>query len=196
MQNLPSYSRLQQVLSRQGYAFFDTGDYNVNLIGIRSAYRRAGRFDDQLCVAFRQAGNPIVFTFKITTDPGIEYLESPLVPAGAAILKPGQYRSMWQIGMHKSAYQALVQRGKCTVYRDKNKDDVLDDGPTEESGYFGINLHYAREAGITPEVGRWSAGCQVMADAEEYHLLMALVNAAALRYGINFTYTLLLDSQL
>lgn len=193
---VPSYASVRAALERQGYAFFDQGDYNLNLIGVRAASRRPGPFDDRLLVAFRQAGQPTVFAMALTTDPGASYLRAPINADGAAILKPGQYRGMWEIGLHRSKYTALVQRGVCTVYRDTNRDDTLDDGPSEQTGYFGINLHHARDVGITTDVGNWSAGCQVLADHEEFDLVMALAELAAVRYGKSFTYTLIQEAQL
>lgn len=191
-----SYTRLHDALDRAGYVFFDSGDYNLNLIGVRAPSRRPGLFDDRLLVAFRQAGQPIVFSMALTTDPGASYLSTPINSDGAAILKPGQYRGMWEIGLHRSKYSALVQRGVCTVYRDTNRDDTLDDGPSEQTGHFGINLHHARDVGITTDVGNWSAGCQVLADHEEFDLVMALAELAAVRYGKSFTYTLIEEAQL
>jgi hypothetical protein len=129
----------------------------------------------------------------MTADPGLTYLQRPIATLGTAILKPGQYRGMWQMGMHQSRYRALVQRGPCTVIRDNNRDGLLDDGPVEETGYFGINLHHARDRGVTTDVANWSAGCQVLADREEFDLVMSLCALGAARHGNTFTYTLLAE---
>jgi hypothetical protein len=188
-----TYTQLAAMVSGLGYAWFDSGDYNLNLVGVRGKSREPGKFDDRLHVAFRQCNQPVVLTFAVTTDPGEPHMRKPINPLGAAILKPGQYRRMWQIGMHQSRYRALVQRGVCTVFRDNNRDAVLDDGPVQETGYFGINLHHARDKGATVSVDAWSAGCQVMADHEEFQLVMSLCALASQRYGNSFTYTLLED---
>ena len=192
----PTYQQLRAAIERAGYAFFDRGDYNLNLVGVRAGSRQAGSFDDHIAVAFRQAGVPVVLWLQATTDPGRDYLHSPINANGAAILKPGQYRSLWQIGLHRSRYSALVQRGPCTVWRDANRDAQLDDGPTEETGYFGINLHHARAQGATESPDEWSAGCQVLRDAEEFRLVMALAELAAARHSNSFTYTLIREGDM
>lgn len=192
----PSYQQLRAAIERAGHAFFDRGDYNLNLVGIRAASRDAGAFDDLLVVAFRQRGQEMLLGFGCTTDPGRGYLADPVNAAGTAILKPGQYRGMWQIGLHRSRYSALVQRGPCTVWRDANRDARLDDGPAEETGYFGINLHHARPKGETESPDDWSAGCQVLRDADEFRLVMALAELAAARHGNSFTYTLMREEDM
>ena len=50
------YDALKSALSKLGYSFFDNGDYNLNIIGIRSGARQAGLFDDVLCCAYREKG--------------------------------------------------------------------------------------------------------------------------------------------
>ena len=76
----------------------------------------------------------------------------------AAIVCDRQYKGLWQIGMHRGKYRALVQRGIIAVYRDDNKDKVIDRDPsTIMEGYFGINGHHAGEESTV--VGKWSAGC-------------------------------------
>ena len=197
MIELPTWDALRAAIERKGYRWFDGGsDYNLNLIGIRAASRAAGAFDDLLAVAYRQHGQPIVHGFACTTDPGRDYLRDPINAKGAAILALGQHRSLWQIGLHRSRYAALVQRGECTVYRDNDRDDTLDDGLATDTGYFGINLHHARDKGITESPDAWSAGCQVLRDADEFRLVMALAHIAAERYGNAFTYTLIRESDL
>lgn len=191
MIRIPEWHQLRAAVERKGYRWFEGGDFNLNLIGVRDETREAGAFDDLLLVAFRQHGNPVLLAFPFTTDPGRGYLRDPINPAGCAILKPGQYRNLWQVGMHRSKYSALVQRGPATVYRDANRDDRLDDGPAEETGYFGINLHHARADGVTESPDEWSAGCQVLASADAFRLVMALAELAAEAWGNNFTYTLL-----
>ena len=108
---------------------------------------------------------------------------------GCAILKAGQYRGAYQIGLHKGKYEALVQRGgKVTVYRDNNKDDTLD-RVTEDSGYFGINIH--KSLRHHQEVGLYSAGCQVFQNSHDFKEFMLLVKRSSVLYGDTFTYTLI-----
>jgi len=190
MMTNPGYQALQVAVQRQGWRFFDSGEYNLNLVGVRSGERQAGQFDDSLFVAFRQAGIPVCLKFVMTSDPGTRYLSQPINPKGAAILARGQHRGLWQIGMHQGRYTALVQRGIATVHRDNNRDGQLDlDHAKLDPGYHGINLHHAGVPLADANVAA-SAGCQVLANKAEFDLVMALAQLG-LRHGHTFTYTLL-----
>lgn len=115
---------------------------------------------------------------------------------GTAIMKPGQYLSAYQIGMH-AGYQALVNTGKIPVsfYRDNNKDGILNikNMPVETS-YAGLNIHRASANNISTTVDRWSAGCQVFQSPAHFSFFMKLCNTAREKYGNFFTYTLLEES--
>ncbi|WP_299594335.1 hypothetical protein [uncultured Microbulbifer sp.] len=193
---LPRYGQLQTAFIRKGYRFFDEGDFNLNLIGVRTADNTANTFNDHLAVAFRFDGRPHCYVFPATTDPGLYWRQNLANVNGTAIVVPGQYAGLWQIGQHQGKYQALVQRAPVTVYRDSNRDQVLDTDTTTESGLFGINCHRARADGESSQVDRWSAGCQVLANAADFTLLMALCNRARMEWGNRFTYTLIKEGDL
>jgi hypothetical protein len=162
---------------------------DMNIIGIRANIGATNTFNDYITVSYVDEGG--VGQCKIymaTTDPGKYYLNHPMNIKGTAILKPGQYRNMWKVGLHHG-YRALVQHGICTVYRDINQDDQMD-MYVEESGNYGINLHHAGNHSET--VDKWSAGCQVIAVMEGFNELMDLVDKQiAAGLGDIFTYTLL-----
>ena len=106
---------------------------------------------------------------------------------------PDQYRSTYKIDLHNGKYEALCQRlDKVKVYRDPNKDDILDH--VKESiveGKFGINIHKA--GSNSTRVEKWSAGCQVFARSSEFSDFMKLINKSADLYGNSFTYSLITD---
>jgi len=55
------------------------------------------------------------------------------------------------------------------VYRDNDKDEILDMTPdTIQAGLFGINIHRASVDHRPNRVGRWSAGCQGLADPRNF----------------------------
>lgn len=192
----PTLKSITDALKRLNYPFFK-GDYNLNLIGIRSADTHANTFNDLLLVIYQVDQKTHVHAFPLTTDPGIYYRENPLNVDGTAILVPGHYRSCWQIGAHQGKYRALVQRGLMSVYRDNNGDKHLDKHEDSiQTGHFGINLHRANESKYSLQVDRWSAGCQVLADPVDFDLVMALVAKSAAKYGPRFSYTLLTEDQL
>ena len=186
---------LQRVRDK-GYAVFTRGDYNLNIIGVRTVSRIADKFDDWLYVVFKQDGEWVELKYAITTDAGLYHLNHPSRVEGTAILCAGQYRSVYKLGLHRGKYMALVQRcGKVKVWRDKNRDNILDhEAGSEMEGYFGINIHKSssREGGSS-RVGRYSAGCQVFQNPNEFAMFIELCERAAEIWGEKFTYTLLED---
>ncbi|MFC6633534.1 hypothetical protein [Microbulbifer taiwanensis] len=196
MDKQPRYGQLQTALIRKGYAFFDEGDYNLNLVGIRTADNTANTFNDFLSVAWRFDGVPHCLTFAATTDPGLYWRKRPANVNGTAIVVPGQYPGLWQKGLHQGKYAALVQRGPVQVYRDNDCDQVLDQDAPIDTGLFGINCHRANAHRESHQVDKWSAGCQVLAHPKDFDLLMALCERAAENWGRSFTYTLIEEGDL
>ena len=181
-----------QAVEAAGYAVFTKGDYNLNITGIRSPERVANAFDDRLCVTYKADDMWITETLEITTDPGSPYLLKPLANTkGTAILCPGQYRGAYSIGFHRGQYKALVQSGKVKVYRDDDRDNILDMDPeTIQDGYFGINIH--KRTGDSDTVNGASAGCQVFRYEHEFDRMMFLCRKQISERGFKtFTYTLL-----
>ena len=174
-----------------GHAVFTKGQYNLNIIGIRSKDHKPNRFDDRICVVFKDEQGWVTRTWECTTEPGKYWLENPTNVSGTAILVPGQYRGVYKIGKHRGKYDALVQRGgPVKVYRDDNRDDIIDsEVGTEEQGYFGINIHKA--GSDSTQVGRWSAGCQVFSQSADFDEFMSICYAAKSKWGDSFTYTLI-----
>lgn len=182
--------QVKAALRKKGYKVF-TGAEELNLVGIRTLPGEAGKFDDTLAVFYVDAdGNEAFHLFAITTDPGRYYLNNPANVDGTAILKEGQY-PVYQYALHRGAYMALCQRtGDVTVYRDRNKNNVIDYDNTD-TGMFGINIHHAAKTGKTEFVGKFSAGCQVFQSIDDFNEVMELVRKQLRKYGNKFTYTLL-----
>lgn len=175
-----------------GHVVFTTGDYNLNIFGIRGPSRDSDEFDDVLGCAYMVKGGWHVEYWPITTDPGRRLLENPINKKGAAILCPGQYRGAYKIAKHQGKYDALCQKGgPVTVYRDDDKDNILDmDESNKQTGFFGINIH--KRYGHRPKVHASSAGCQVFKNEDDFNRLMWLArNQQANGQGMTFTYTLL-----
>lgn len=186
-------------MKKLGHPVFesDKKNFNLNLIGIRADSRVPGEFDDLFVVMWKYQG---VWEFHVhtgTTDPGTYWLNNPLSSMGTAILKPGHYKGGWQKGKHQGKYAALVQRTEVTVLRDNDKDSELDfDTANEETGWFGINHHRANANTESIQVGKWSAGCQVRNDPDEYDEFMGWIDAAIAIYGNSFSYTLIEEKDL
>lgn len=181
-----------QAITGRAYAVY-TRPYELNIIGVRSESTAANRFDDEIHVFFKNgAGQWIHYLFAATTDPGTYWLRSPLHPQGTAILQQGQYRDAYQIGLHKGKYYALVQRAPVTVLRDYDRNAVLDFmNGKPDTGLFGINIHRASVNGRAKEVDKYSAGCQVFADINDFNRFMQLCENHRQLYGNSFTYTLI-----
>ena len=180
-----------QAVQSKGYKVFTDGDYNLNITGIRSPERVANAFDDRLCVTYKLNDMWNTETFEITTDPGSPYLLKPINNYGCAILAPGQWRGCYSIGKHRGQYLALVQSGKVKVFRDNDRDNILDMDPeTIQEGYFGINIH--KRSGESDTVNGASAGCQVFRYEHEFNRMMYLAQKQVSERGWRtFTYTLL-----
>jgi len=194
-QDLVIVDALKRAYSDKGYEFIDNNNsYELNIIGVRSSSVEINNFDDELLLIFRDESlQQKCYKFPITTDPGSKYTQTELLnPNGAAILQPGQYKNVYQIGKHRKKYDALVQLGgKVKVWRDANKDDRLDRSGNTYEGYYGINIHRAKSSGETSRVGPYSAGCQVFKRADDFYFMMEAAKRARQLHGNKFTYTLL-----
>jgi len=193
-------ARVKRALRTKGYAYLDDGKgYHLNIVGVRSASTRVNSFDDRVVLLYRdERGQTQSLEYAITTDPGEYFTRQKLLnKAGAAILVPGQYRDTYKIAKHRRKYEALCQRGgPVKIWRDANKDETLDRTGKVHEGWYGINIHRAGQSGTTTEVGRYSAGCQVFANAGEFVVLMGLAKRSRDLRGNTFTYTLLDDADI
>jgi hypothetical protein len=183
--------KIKQAMKLKDYKFFESGDYNLNIIGIRNSdtgNKVTNVFDDLLTVSYKIGD---VWHFKkwaATTDPGTKGVKEFHNAQGVARLVPGQYRGSHAIGLHQGKYEALKQAKPVKVYRDANKDMTYDTKLITE-GIYGINIHKA--GADSTYVENWSEGCQVFKKSADFDEFMALVKKAATLHGNSFTYTLL-----
>jgi len=185
-------SRIKSILHSKGYILY-TRPFEMNIVGLRSDSTTANQFDDRIHVFYRTGGVQWNYhIYKATTDPGTFWLKNPMQPQGTAILAQGQYVNAYRIGLHKGQYKALVQCKPVTVIRDYDRDAVLDFmNGTQTTGLFGIDIHRAAKTGTTATVDKYSAGCQVFADAGDFAGFMDLCEKHRSLYGNRFTYTLI-----
>ncbi len=189
--------QIKNACKKKGYAFFDGNkSFNLNIIGIRSSVDESNSFDDAMLVAYRDHDlDWTIDRYTITTDPGKKYLKRPINVKGAAILVPGQYRSVYQIGLHRGKYKALCQKGgPVRVWRDDNRDEILDHDVEIDEGWFGINIHRAHKSLELESVNGYSAGCQVFSNPQDYDYFIAICECAETLFGNSFTYTLFDES--
>lgn len=180
------YPAIIHALERKGYSVHYDGQ--INIVGVRTPTRRANAFDDWIYLSWVQASQWHYRKHAATTDPGLYWLEEGRVD-GTAIMVPGSYPG-YEWGLHRGQYETLVQRAPVKVYRDANRDDVLDMDPATIETGWGINLHHAGRD--SSQVNRWSAGCQVWARLADWEEAMRICRASFPDDG-QFTYTLLLE---
>lgn len=186
-----------QRVAALGYKVFSGSDYDLNIVGIRSASQAPNLFDDLLTISYQLKGQWFTRSWDFTSDPGLYWLRNPGRRAGTAILCPGQYPGMWALGKHRGSYTALVQVGKARFFRDNDRDSELDMDPeTIEESIIGANLHRASRVRKSTQVDRWSAACQVVADGTpggDYDQLIRLAKRQVEAHPTwkRYTYTLL-----
>lgn len=185
----------EKLFNKKGYAYFKKGNYNLNIIGVRSNQdnKITNKYDDCLVVIYNTNTGLKRQIYTITTEPGLKFMQAPDNAKGTAILAPGQYKGTYKIDKHRGKYDALCQRNKVVkVYRDNNKNNIYDYKPeTIDTGMFGINIHRSNEFWTRTTVDGYSAGCQVFNDPKEFNSFMLLAKKSAAIYGNSFTYTLI-----
>jgi len=181
------------------YPFFTNGQYNLNVFAIRSLDTVSNRFDDLVCLLYKNEKNIWVLKkYDATTDPGKYYRENPMNVNGTAIIIPGFYKSVYQIGLHNNKYEALRQYRPMRYWRDRNRDNKLDmcGHVYEEIAYTNIHRATNVKGSTSIQVDKWSAGCNVIASYDDFAEFMYICHRAANKYGNSFSYTLFTEDQM
>lgn len=96
----PSVDKIVKVMKKKRYKVFENlKGHDLNLVGIRTSSIEANTFDDWLTVFYKFDNVWNSFAFPATTDPGTFYRKEPLNVKGTAVMKPGQYRGAYKIGL-------------------------------------------------------------------------------------------------
>ena len=183
--------QVESAVKAKGYKYFENGDYNVNIIGIRNSApgnKVTNLFDDWLTLSYKEGGVWQFYIWNATTDPG----KAPMVAGnkigGIARVVPGQYPGSHMVRLHQGKYEALGQKANIKVYRDNDRDTEYDTDTVTE-GVYGINIHKAGQDSTWVE--RWSEGCQVFKRVKDFDVFMKICKKAAKIHGNSFTYTLI-----
>lgn len=184
-------SRVKAILKDYGFVLY-TKPYQLNIVGLRGQSTVPNSFDDEIHVFYTKSdGSWNYHIYPATTDPGTFWLNNPMYEGGTAILAQGQYVDSYALGMHKGKYEALVQVKPITVIRDYDRNAVLDfNNGRRQTGIFGVNIHRAESNGTTKFIGKYSAGCQVFQNANDFAEFMTLAHQHEKLYDNRFTYTL------
>jgi hypothetical protein len=174
-----------------GYPFFTNGDFNLNLGIIRSENRKADLFDDVAYIVYKDSryfGNEFqIFKCWATADPGRDHLVNPQFPeakiGGTAIVAEGFYRGLYSLGWYHGT-KALIPVKPMAVYRDKNRDDMLDlDPKTIQWGNWGTLWHdHLQALDKALRVGRSSAGCFNMQTRKDHERFMSICESGINRW--------------
>jgi len=166
----------------------------LNIIGVRnSAATSQDKFDDLLAYfIYDNNGNLRGKVVPATTDPSTLFLKSPINIKGAAILKSGQYKDAYELGLHRGKYEALVQAKPVTVIRDNDRNALINYFAQTQTGLYGINIHKSTKGKNNEDIiGIDSAGCQVFRNIPDFMDMMTLAKISRKNYGNSFTYTLI-----
>jgi hypothetical protein len=181
------------VLKSKGYRIYSK-PYELNIVGRRTDNTKPNSFDDFIYIFYKNNNDDWEgYKAPSTTDAGTYWLEKPMQSKGTALLKGGQYVDTYKIDLHNGKYYALTQRLKpVVVIRDYDRNNVLDfNNGKEETGMFGINIHRASLVGTTKLIDKYSAGCQVFSNIDDFNKFMEMAYKQKDLYGNKFTYTLI-----
>lgn len=198
----PTFDIVIAALRRLGLTVFssDAKPFNLNIVGVRSANRVAGKMDDWLCVFWNDPWFGWRFyAFPCTTDSGSFYHLHPISPKGTArMIAPQQVRGLWKVGWTKigGGHFCLRQAAPAQYSRDNDKDVMQDDEQVEETAIIHAHIHRGPDEGRVLDIGKWSAACWVLAEDRDFEWLMEVVEAAKKNWGNSFTGTLLREEDL
>lgn len=171
------YQLIRSAARLHGYSFWCARPYDLFLFGIRNKVE-TNLFDDVVgCAYFDDERQPVVETWKATTDPGRKSLDNPTREAGTATVALGQWRRIWTRGMHRGKYSCLVpaEGAVIPVYRGHDYSKIYTDSA-------GIQLHHANKAA---RVDWYSAGCLVLWDPTDLSRALALYDLQKTRLGFD-----------
>jgi hypothetical protein len=166
----------------------------LNIIGVRNSNATSQeKFDDLIAYfTYDKNGNLVGKVVPGTTDPSTVFLKSPINVKGAAILKSGQYKDAYAIGLHRNQYEALEQVKPVTVIRDADRNALINYFAPTQTGLYGINIHKAQKGKNNEDIiGTDSAGCQVFRNLTDYMDMMRMAQTSRKNHGNSFTYTLI-----
>ena len=189
---------LDRIEEEYGFAVFDgEEDYDLNIIGVRSENREAGRYDDELVICYKVGGKWKEERFPCTTDPGVYWLKNGRKSGTAIVKHPQQMRGAYSIGLHKGKHECLRQMKPVDYWRDDNKDSILDfenSGPVYR-GVIHVNIHRSSAWRDTTDeaIGQYSAGCTVLSSPENMERVLWLCRKQIEHNNWQrFTYTLIM----
>lgn len=150
------------------------------ILGVRSNEDASNVFDDK---GYLFRNEQFIKSFPMTTNAGVPYLQGGFLKynkVGVAHVKANEwYHDLWAYGLHHGKMPALVQVGNILIFRDGDMDVHAEEIGKVIKGLFGINFHSTKYDFtyhvVTPRIGEWSAGCQVVNDTETYLMIINMI---------------------
>lgn len=207
--------RLKNACQKLGYAFFENGDFNLNLIAVRENDVFENTFSDTLNIVYKENGIWKLEKYNWTTlagTLGVGGEQNPLTASqtgtgvsGTAVIVEGQYRGVFRF-VDSNNYNTLWlqypyfdQIKNMNYYRDNDKNGIISRGRIYQ-GNYKTNLHRMTNNGVISRfvnywnVG-WSQGCNGCPEPD-FKKIVDLVRKAVVLYGNVFSYTLLHRNQI
>ena len=184
-----------EAVKAAGFAVFEDGDFDLNIIGFRNINDELGynQFNDRIVIAYKYHGKWITEEGAATTDAGRYWLTKPDYKACAIMCHNRQYRGAYKLGLHKGRL-SLIQIKPVEFWRDGNKDNHLDYVGKIYKDVIGLNIHASSQTKNLLYVDKWSAGCQVWQSHEDHEKMIYLCNKQVSNLGYHtFSYTLLTE---
>lgn len=200
--------QVKQAVLSKGHAWFEQGDWNINLVAVRTSDTFTNKFTDRLFAIYKENGVWQKFEIEWTTKAGLFGKGGALTPYtgretgtgvdGVATLVEGQYKGAYQLTLNGTRYpftRYLKQVKPMRYYRDNTKDTVLNRGTIYE-GNYATHLHSMSSKGVFGTFvsfkgySPWSAGCNGSSNPYFESLLTILIRASK-SWGPIFTYTLI-----
>lgn len=146
--------------------------FSMNVFGIRTSNDQSNTFNDCVGVFWNDGKQWNIRQYDATTDAGTFYRNSPMNVNGTAIMVPGQYEDVYKIGLH-NGYEALQQIAPIKYVRDNTKSGILHwyyklTGQKYFIEQAQTDIHHAAATYKSGTVDKWSAGCQVLADPNDF----------------------------
>lgn len=207
--------KLKNACQKLGYAFFEDGDFNLNLIAVRENDVFENTFSDTLNIVYKENGLWKLEKYNWTTlagTLGVGGEQNPLTASqtgtgvsGTAVIVEGQYRGAFRF-VDSNNYNTLWlqypyfdQIKNMNYYRDNDKNGIITRGRIY-NGNYKTNLHRMTNNGVISRfvnywnVG-WSQGCNGCPEPD-FKKIVALVRKSVALYGNIFSYTLLHRNQI
>lgn len=183
---------IKNKVETHGFEFYESDDkpFNLNIVAVRNKEdKHSNGFNDTLYIVWKNRNHWNKLEMACTTDAGKYYRENLMNEKGTAIIQhPQQIKGGLKNGLHKGR-TALEQAKPFKYWRDNDEDVELNLSGKTYYVDASTNIHNASKDSRV--VGKWSAGCPVIANEADYELLTYVREQAEKFWGKYFTFTII-----